>query len=515
MSDQAASRILIADDREENRYVLSRVLEGAGHHCLKAGTGAAALEIAKSLPDILILDVNLPDMSGYEVCQRIKKDPSTSSITVLQISASFLSSDDRVRALEAGADGYLTHPIDRMVLVSTVRALLRMRHAEAQARRAAEEWQSAFDGLAEGLALVDADGRLRQWNGAFKEICGPRFPIDVGEDAALLLERLVGTSAPLRTDLDRFAAEFAIGKRTVQLSVSSLRLESPGNEKILILADITDRKLAEYALRTAEKLAATGKLASAIAHEINNPLEGLTNLLYLAEQSTSFDFVHDLVQRANYELARISRVTKQALSFHRDTDLPVAVDICALIANAVALFQSSANARRVRLLCDCRFSLTLYGFPGQISQVFGNLVRNAIEASPDDSDVCIRVRAIRRRGRVGARVTIHDRGRGIPEEGKEKMFDPFFTTKDLRGSGLGLWVSSSIISKHNGTIRFRSSQRAGSSGTTFEVFLPIGGLHPHSVVVATSSAEDALVQNSTDGVTTKRDRANPVSGEQE
>lgn len=494
MPEEAPPRILIADDREENRYILSRVLEGAGFHCTKTATGAATLEFAKTLPDVLILDVSLPDMSGYDVCKKIKNDPNTSSISVLQISAAFVSSDDRVRALEAGADGYLTHPIDRMVLVSTVRALLRLRNAEGKARKAAEEWQSAFNALAEGLALVDDQGRVAQWNSAFEEICGPRFPIHTGEDAGQLLEQVLGTSEPLRSDSQHYRAEFVIGRKTVQLSVSSNRSDPQKQEKILILADITDRKLAEYAVRAAEKLAATGKLASAIAHEINNPLEGLTNLLYLAEQSSSFESIHDFVHQANRELARISRVTKQALSFHRDTDLPVAVDICALMAQVVALFQNSAQSRRVRLVSDCQFSLTLYGFPGQLSQVFGNLVRNAVEASPIDSEVCIRVRSIQRKGRQGARITIHDRGHGIPEDIKEKMFDPFFTTKDLKGSGLGLWVSKSLISKHNGTIRFRSSQRAGSSGTTFEVFLPVGGLHPHSVVVALSPPEETTPQ---------------------
>jgi signal transduction histidine kinase len=449
----------------------------------------AALEFAKSLPDILILDVGLPDMSGYDVCQKIKKDPLTSNISVLQTSASFVS--DQVRALEAGADGYLTHPIDRMALVSTVRALLRLRAAEGKARKAAEEWQSAFNAIAEGLALVDSDGRVTRWNPAFEEICGTRFALQPGQDAGLILERIVGTREPLSSEQQHYSAQFSIGRRTVRLSVSATRAQAKQSERILILNDITDRKLAEYALLTAEKLAATGKLASAIAHEINNPLEGLTNLLYLAEHSASFEFVHDLVRRANFELARVSRVTKQTLSFHRDTDLPVAVDISDLIAQVIALFQGAANSRRVRLAFDCRFSLTLYGFPGQLGQVFGNLVRNAMEASPSDSQVCIRVRSIHRKGRQGARITISDRGPGIPEDVKEKMFDPFFTTKDLKGSGLGLWVSKTLISKHYGTIRFRSSQRVGSSGTTFEVFLPLGGLLPHSVVV-TPAEETAL-----------------------
>ena len=135
MSETPQARILIVDDREENRYVLSRILQNENYACEQAGSGSLALAMAKAMPDLVILDVHLPDMSGYEVCRELKGNPATSSIMVLQVSASFVSNDDRVRALDAGADGYITHPIDRMVLVATVRALLRLRTAEVNARR--------------------------------------------------------------------------------------------------------------------------------------------------------------------------------------------------------------------------------------------------------------------------------------------------------------------------------------------------------------------------------------------
>jgi two-component system NtrC family sensor kinase len=477
MPDRFRPRVLIADDREENRYVLARVLDGAGFDCTQTGSGHGALEIAQTLPDLIILDVRLPDISGYEVCQKIKRDPRTASISILQISASFVSSDDRVRALEGGADGYLIHPIDRMVLVATVRALLRLREAEAVARKAADHWQSTFDAMHEGVALVSQDGRLVRWNSAFAEICGSRNAIETGDHAGSFLERVLGTSEPMNRIGQSYSGEFVIAKRTVQVSVNPIEAGSSEKEKILILTDITDRKIAEYALRTAENLAATGKLANAIAHEINNPLEALTNLIYLAQSSSSPDLIRDFLSRANNELARIAKITKQSLSFHRDSQSPVPVEVNLVVAEVVSMLERSVAARRVRLVCNPTQPVTVCGYPGQLTQVFVNLIRNAAEAAFPDTNVVIRIRSAHRRELEGAQITIHDRGSGIPEGIRDKLFDPFFTTKGLKGSGLGLWVSKILVMNHNGTIRFRTWDRAGKCGTAFQVFL--AGVKPN------------------------------------
>ncbi len=469
---KARPRILIADDREENRYILARILRDQGYECLEVGSGAETLEAARSTPDLIILDVQLPDLSGYEVCRKLKSDPATSSISVLQISASFVAPDDRVRALEAGADGYLTHPIDRMVLAATVRALLRLKRAETESRDAADQWQTTFNSLAEAVAVVDGDGCIARWNLAFRELCGTNCQLESGMDARLVLDRLVGTSDPLSHNGFRFNGEFQIGRRSVHLSVTPVMNNPSSGEKILVLADVTDRKLAEYALRTAEKLAATGKLANAIAHEINNPLEALTNLLYLAQTTGSHEAVQEMVSRAAKEVERISRITRQSLSFHRDTQKPVEIDLGELLRDVISLVDRLAARHRVHLCYQCRMVAKTTGFPGQLNQVFSNLIRNAAEAAPAGSEVVVRVSTVTRARGQGTRITVHDRGSGIPLEVRQNVFDPFFTTKDLKGSGLGLWVSRSLIERHRGTIRFRTSVRPGKSGTTFEVFLP-------------------------------------------
>lgn len=471
MLEEQPQRVLIADDREENRYVLRRILTRAGYECIEAASGARALELAQTLPDVMILDVHLPDMSGYEVCQKIKSDPRTASVAVLQISASFYSAEDRARALETGADGYLTHPIDGVVLVATVRALLRLRAAEVMARKSASHWQATFDALSEGLALLDAKGRMIQHNRAFEKICG--CTADEEEKLTSFVQRLLEMPDSRTSAKGR---ELELDGRTFQLCVTPVEAGVDDGERIMVLSDISDSKLAEYAIRTAEKLAATGKLASAIAHEINNPLEALVNLIYLASAADSLDSVHEHLSHADHQLERIARITKQMLAFHRDTEKPVRISVAALVADVVELFERIASVRGVRLVCDFRPAPVICGFPGQISQVLGNLIRNATEAAPRASEVSIRVRTVHRGDREGVRVTIHDCGRGIPDGIREKIFDPFFTTKDLQGSGLGLWVSRTLVVKHGGTIRFRSSAQGPSSGTTFEVFLPVDGI---------------------------------------
>jgi len=463
---------MIVDDREENRYVLGRILGNAGYACECVDRGGRALELALNDPDLIILDVSLPDMSGYDVCRKLKSDPATSSIMILQVSASFVSNDDRVKALEAGADAYITHPIDRMVLVATVRALMRLRTAETASRKSSEQWQTTFDSLSEGVALMDDQGCIVRWNSAFVGMCGPKADLEAGQSAALLLERMIGTREPLNGNGRRFSAEYSFGKRTVQVSVNRINGAMAEGERVLILSDTTDRKLAEHALRMAERLSGSGKMANAIAHEINNPLEALTNLIFLARSSESLARTQQLLESAAKELDRVARITKQSLSFHRDTDKPIEIDLGELLGDVMGMMDRTAALHRVRLALQKGPVGRVRGFPGQLVQVFSNLIRNAIEVSPAGSEVTVRLNAVRRRGAKGCRIMIHDRGAGIPMEIRGNIFDPFFTTKQLRGSGLGLWVSRSLVTRHQGTIRFRSCQLQGRSGTTFEIYLP-------------------------------------------
>lgn len=307
-----------------------------GEQC---ATGLEALERVRSRPDVVVLDVKLPDISGYEVCRRIKSNSATARVPVLQISASFVSNESKAQALEGGADGYLTHPIDATVLVATVNSLLRLKQAEIAARQSAEQWQATVDALTENLALLDTGNRIVRCNRAFKELCGRDFTEIVGGDAVTILNETLGISDFLTNARpSRFVTERQHDARWFHISVDPVLSGDQRVGSIVVLADITDRKVAEETLRDAKKLAATGRLAQAIAHEINNPLEALTNLIYLTQSAEPGTDIQEYLRLAATELARVARITKQVLSFHREPRTAVPLDFHDLIQSVLSLF---------------------------------------------------------------------------------------------------------------------------------------------------------------------------------
>jgi signal transduction histidine kinase len=217
-------------------------------------------------------------------------------------------------------------------------------------------------------------------------------------------------------------------------------------------------------------------MAHTIAHEINNPLEAITNLLYLLDGSIDRpDIAHEYIKSATRELSRVSRISRQILSFNRETSSPAEIYLSEIIEDVLALNNRAVVDKRLRIEREWNTSLPIQGFPAQLRQVFSNLVRNAIEASFPDGEIKIRISAShlgRHFQEPAVRVIIADRGVGIPAENMTRIFDAFFTTKDLKGSGIGLWLSSSIVHEHRGRLRVRSNTLPARSGTCISVVLP-------------------------------------------
>ena len=241
--------------------------------------------------------------------------------------------------------------------------------------------------------------------------------------------------------------------------------------------DISDRLKSEAALRQTEKLAATGRLAASIAHEINNPLEAVTNLLYLlGVDETLGDDSKGYVRDAESELRRVSEITTHMLRFYRQSTSPTAVDLSEVLESVLVLFQG--RLLRADVTVKKRFETTkrLEGFAGELRQVFANLVGNALDATRDGGRLVLKIRDAwsARTGRRGIRVTVADTGSGMSAAVQKKLFEPFFTTKGVTGTGLGLWVSLELIGKHGGTVRVRSSDGKRVHGTVFCLFFPVG-----------------------------------------
>jgi signal transduction histidine kinase len=248
----------------------------------------------------------------------------------------------------------------------------------------------------------------------------------------------------------------------------------------VILVETTERRRAEDALRKSEKLAATGRLAASIAHEINNPLEAITNLLFLIRKGKLDADSAGYADLAQHELARVSEITQQMLRFYRQSTLPILMNVCELLDSVLTLHQGRVASLHIEVVRRYGEDIRLFCFAGEVRQLFANLIGNALDAMmPRGGRLLLRVRyanAPKQPHTAGVRVTVADTGSGMPAEVLQHIFEPFFTTKEATGTGLGLWVSGEIVAKHQGTIRVRSRARGpkGKGGTVFTVFFPLG-----------------------------------------
>ncbi len=244
---------------------------------------------------------------------------------------------------------------------------------------------------------------------------------------------------------------------------------------VLFFRDVTEQKRAAAALMQSEKLAAVGRLAASIAHEINNPLESVTNLLYLARTSNDFEQVQEFLDTAERELRRVSVISNQTLRFHKQSSNPRLTNCEDLFEGVLSIYQGRLVNSRIEVLNRKRALQPVVCFDGEIRQVLNNLIGNAIDAMhPNGGRLLLRSREATdwSTGRKGLMLTIADTGEGISPHTLRKIFEPFFTTKGIGGTGLGLWISQEIIARHHGALRVRSSQSKGRSGTIFSFFLP-------------------------------------------
>jgi PAS domain S-box-containing protein len=342
-----------------------------------------------------------------------------------------------------------------------------------------------------GIVLASApSGEIILMNRRAEEILGhPMYPAaDIGSyaqyhtlhaDGRTLqtnehpLARAVMQGEVIRSEEYRYVRPD--GKETWIRSSAAPILDKQNNivAGVLVFSDIDEQKQAQEALLRSEKLAAAGRLAASISHEINNPLESITNLLYLALSDARLAAdTREYLNQAEQELARVSQITTQTLRFYRQTTNPTSADIGSLLDSVLRLLRGRVANTEVKVVTEYRATRPLHCFEGELRQVFTNLIGNALDAMTGHPGRLV-VRTSESHnwatGEAGIRVTVADSGSGINRDTLQRIFEPFYTTKGLRGTGLGLWVSKEIIAKHRGTMRVKSTV---GTGTTFSVFLP-------------------------------------------
>src|SRR5882724_7046391 len=507
MSTGASSVILNVDDNEDVRSFRTFLLTQSGYKVIEAATGNEALKLAKhESPELILLDVNLPDISGLEVCRRIKFDKLTSSIPVLQISAAYITDHDRIRGLENGADNYLSTPVDPDVLTATVKSMLRLRQTQValqremvererseQALRAADKLITAIvEASPLGMFALEPTGVVTSWNPAAERIFGWRedevinldLPIipQVKKDrwknllaTVLWGDSLTGVSMTLKRKDETLI--------DASVSVASFDSEGAGNGVIVIVEDVTHRKQLEAQLRQAQKMESIGTLAGGVAHDFNNVLTGVIGFtdLMMSRLSPSDPFYNPL-QQVRKLGDRAATLTRQLLAFARRQVLDFKnLNLNAAITESLK-FLGRVIGEHIELKLDLEPDIyTIHADVAQIEQVLTNLCINARDAMPRGGRLIIETKNVtldesyvenHPDARTGDYVmlAVIDNGEGMDQTTRERIFEPFFTTKEFgKGTGLGLAMVYGIIKQHGGMIYVYSEL---GLGTSFKIYLP-------------------------------------------
>lgn len=236
-----------------------------------------------------------------------------------------------------------------------------------------------------------------------------------------------------------------------------------------------ERRLAEEALQKSEKFAVIGRLSASVAHEINNPLEAISNVLYLLDQTALNPQQQQYLHVAQEELQRVAEIAAHTLTFNRHSNVRGAASVSVLLDSALALYRSRLTSSGVVVESRHQNTPPLRCYPGELRQLFANLIGNAFDATRNGGRIVVRERYAMHpnTGQPGIRIILADTGHGMGADVKAHLFEPFHSTKGRHGNGLGLWISKGIVDKHGGSLRFRSSTKQGSSGTVFSIFLPL------------------------------------------
>lgn len=512
------STILIVDDEAFGRQTLGTLLEANQYTLAFASNGQEALTQAANLsPDLVLLDVMMPDMDGFEVCRRLRADPNLAEVPVIMVTA-LDDRESRLQGIEAGADDLVTKPFDPVELRGRVRTITRLnRYRRLLSSR--DVLRAIFDGLDNGLLLLDRDSRVLVMNHAMATLLGTTTEQIVGQQWSTLCNSSAtfpGQSA-LKALRDGRARRHREQYTNIEgaprvLDVQILPLLGPQHrveQVILHIVDITERLQLETLAIQNEHFAARGRLAAFVAHEVNTPLQSIQNCLYLAGKANA-DQRNVYLELAREELKRISSIVRQLLDKPHpvDNSSPSLINVNSLIHRVLLLTDGTLTSHGIDVQCDLTPNPPLVlGHADHLTQVLLNIILNSVDAMPDGGKMRIQT-GIEQWGMTCERneqpqddddnddedttntagpqqsdtttinsfiVDISDTGCGMSIDIQARIFAPFFTTKP-QGSGVGLSISQRIVAQHGGEIKVHS---VPGQGSTFTIALPVHSTLPH------------------------------------
>lgn len=490
--------ILVIDDNIATRYAMKRVVERQGWRVLEAGTGTEGLAILRQEPvDVLVLDVNLPDMSGFDIVRLLRADDAMRLLPIVHVTAASIHTRDMIAGLEGGADSYLIHPVDPGVLIATLRALLRVREAEEALRASEQRQREIFAHVAAPIAVVDDTLAVHQRNAAFDALHGGdehlASRLEFGQDAALdnlraHVQRGERWHGALATRIGEQVRELEwrvvpngdgmglvfvedVTRHRLRERQQAERLQSARSQ---LAEAISAREATEEQLVQSQKMDALGQLTGGIAHDFNNLLTSIiTSLGLLSDEARrgNADAVLGYSDTAMDAARRAAALTHRLLAFARRQPLDArAVDINARIGSLEELLRRTIGERvALDIALDPGAAIARVD-ANQFENTILNLVVNARDALPDGGNIRLGTRVPDAPGFV--ELFVQDDGIGIPEELLQKVFEPFFTTKPTgQGTGLGLSMTYGFARQSGGEARIAS---APGVGTTVSILLPMG-----------------------------------------
>ena len=488
-------RILNVDDYEASRYARSQMLVRSGFQVTEAGTGADALRLAEEQrPDLVLLDVNLPDMDGFEVCRRLRAQQSTMTVPIVHISATFLSDKAAELAYEGGADSYLTDPVEPAVLLATIHSLLRLRRAEEDLRAASRGWQATFDAIGDGICLLSPEGTVARCNGALAALLGASSADVVGRPWAEVWRQLGGGAEPsptARVERSRRRETFDLqtDQRWLRLLVDPVLEGDVVTGLVCIVSDVTiERQAADVraALFAREQEAreeaeannrAKDEFLAMLGHELRNPLDVVNTAVRVLEtQSGAPD--PEAVRRARGVIGRqvrqLGRLVDDLLDVGRVTTgkirlLRVPVNLADVVERCVGglIPQDGAPSHRITVRAKPTW---VEADQARVEQIVMNLLSNAVKYTPPGGGVDVVVTGD---GRT-ARLSVHDTGAGMTPYMIERVFDLFFqgerTLERAEGGlGIGLTLVRRLAELHGGRVAAESPGRGLGSTVTVEL----------------------------------------------